>query len=167
MPALANIRQERFCQLLKQGIPPYRAYPMAGYSANPGSPYRLHENARVKRRLAEITKGLAMKTRVTVESVTVELDRIAAGAEADKQYGAAKGAVETKARLHGLLIDRKESGQPGDFAGLNNAEDVLAMVRKELGDTAAAALQAALIQPELPPELPALDASRDADSPLN
>lgn len=144
MPALKNHRQERFCQLIKQGIPPFRAYPMAGYKAHPGEPYRLRDNPRVKQRLKEITRSLAMKTRVTVESVTADLDRIAAGAEAAQQYGAAKGAVETKAKLHGLLIDRKETGDPGAFAGLQDEAAVMAMVRAELGEAAAQQLKQAL-----------------------
>src|SRR5882724_7681037 len=81
MPALARPRQERFCQLVKRGIPPFRAYPMAGYRPNNGAPYRLAENVRVKRRLAELTRHIAMKTRVTIESITQELDRIRVGAE--------------------------------------------------------------------------------------
>jgi hypothetical protein len=160
MPALRNARQERFCQLVTQGLPPYRAYPQAGYEANSGSPYRLQENARVKARLTELTRHLAMKTRVTVESITNELDRIAAGAEANLQFGAAKGAVETKAKLHGLLIDRKESGLPGDFAGLQE-QDVVALVRKELGDAAAALLIASL------PGIACDATERGPDEPLN
>src|SRR5260370_28308381 len=74
MPALTNARQERFCQLVKQGVPPYRAYPAAGYQANNGAPYRLAENVRVKRRLTELTRHIAVKTRVTIESLTQELD---------------------------------------------------------------------------------------------
>lgn len=144
MPALANKRQEAFCQLVKQRVPKLKAYVLAGYNYNEGAPYRLAENVRVKRRLNEITKGLAMKTRVTVETITSELDRIAAGAEAAQQFGAASGAVVAKAKLHGLLIDRKESGGPGDFSTLTSVEDVLAKVREELGDAAAALLAASM-----------------------
>lgn len=140
MPALKNNRQERFCQFIKQGIPPYRAYPKAGYEPNDGAPYRLAGNVRVKARLDEITKAMAMKTAVTVESITTDLDRIAAGAEAAAQWSAAKGAVETKAKLHGLLVERKETGAPGEFAELRSADDVLALVKAELGDGIAAAL---------------------------
>jgi len=146
MPALKSYRQERFCQLVKQGIPPYRAYPMAGYRADEGAPYRLSENVRVKRRLAEITRGLAMKTRVTVESITDELNGVLAGATADKQFGAARAAIETKAKLHGLMVDRKETGQPGEFAVLQSEAEVIARVRRELGEEAARQLTQALRQ---------------------
>ena len=85
-----------------------------------------------------------MKTRVTVESLTADLDRIMEKAEAAAQFGAARSAVDTKAKLHGLLVDRKESGAPGEFAGLQSEADVLARVRAELGEDAAVALAKAL-----------------------
>jgi len=148
MPALKNARQERFCQLVKQGLPPYRAYPMAGYRPHNGEPYRLRENPRVKRRLAELTRSLAMKTKVSVESLTDELDAVTKGAVAAEQYGAARGAIETKAKLHGLLVERKESGAPGDFASLGTVDEIVAKVRSELGEQAALLLQGALDKPE-------------------
>jgi hypothetical protein len=144
MPALKNHRQERFCQLIKQGIPPYRAYPMAGYAPNNGAPYHLAENSRVKQRLNELARSLAMKTRVTVESITEELDAVRDRAMATEQLSAAKGAIETKAKLHGLLIDRKESGAPGDFQGDQTMEAVLARVEAELGAGIAVLLRAEL-----------------------
>lgn len=146
MPALKNVRQERFCQLVKQGVPPYRAYPEAGYKPDEGAPYRLSGNVRVKRRIAELTRGLAVKTRVTVESLTDELNAIADGAAKSEQWGAAKGAVETKAKLHGLLVERKETGAPGDFAGMTTPEQVLDVIRSELGEDAAKLL-ATLLNP--------------------
>lgn len=168
MPALPNHRQERFCQLVRQGIPPLRAYPMAGYKPDDGAPYRLSGNVRIKARMREITEGLAMKTRVTVESITADLDRIAAGAEASEQWAAAKGAVDTKAKLHGLLVDRKETGQPGDFANLATAEDVLALVASELGPETAALLTAALAKADEPePDPPAIAPTRGPSDTLN
>ncbi len=150
MPALTNVRRELFCQLVKRGIPPYRAYPLAGYSAAPSSPYRMLEDARVKRRLAELTRHIAVKTLVTVESVTRELDAVTVGATAAEQFGAARAAIETKAKLHGLLVERKETGQPGDFAALASRDAVLAMIRAEYGDQAADMLNAMTLAKALP-----------------
>ena len=83
-----------------------------------------------------------MKTRVTVESLTAELDEAIALAKRVDQPGAMTQAVTVKGKLHGLLIDRKESGQPGDFAAAQSAQEVIDAVRKELGEDAARALQA-------------------------
>lgn len=156
MPALTNARQERFCQLVKQGLPPFRAYPAAGYNAHPGAPYRLCDNVRVKRRLAEITKGLAMKTRVTVESLTQELDEARELAARVDQPSAMTAATIAKGKLHGLMVERKESGQPGDFAGQQSAADVMAAVEAELGKEAAALLTAALARRDEASEAEAL-----------
>jgi hypothetical protein len=128
-----------------------------------GHPYRLGESGRVKARIAELTKGLAMKTRVTVETISDQLDEDRAFAKAVDQAGPALNATIAKAKLHGLIVDRKESGAPGDFAGLSSADDVLALVRKELGDAAAALLIASL---DKPTEL-AIDTTRGPDEPLN
>lgn len=83
-----------------------------------------------------------MKTQVTIASITEDLDRITAGAEAAAQWGAAKGAVETKAKLHGLMVERHESGEPGAFG--DSQDTVLARVAAELGADAAADLARAL-----------------------
>jgi hypothetical protein len=167
MPALTNARQERFCQLVKQGVPPYRAYPLAGYRPDNGAPYRLSENVRIKRRIAEITKALAMKTRVTVESLTQELDEARELAARVDQPSAMTAATIAKGKLHGLMVERKEQGQPGDFAGLQSAADVMEVLKAELGEEAAALLSAALErrQEASAPEVP--DATRDADTTLN
>lgn len=171
MPALTNHRQERFCQLVKQGVPPYRAYPMAGYKFHNGEPYRLRENPRVKRRLAELTKGLAMKARVTVESLTEELDAARELALRVDQPSAAIAATTSKAKLHGLMVDRKESGAPGDFASMQTPEAVIDAVRKDLGDAAADMVASLLAKQALPGNAgtatEALDTTRDPSEPLN
>jgi hypothetical protein len=62
------------------------------------------------------------------------------------QPSAAIAATQLTARLCGLLVDRKESGQPGEFSGLQSADEVLALIRRELGEDIATALAAALEQ---------------------
>ena len=160
MPTELKPRQERFCQLVRQGIVPYRAYPLAGYQPNNGAPYRLAENVRVKARLAELTKAFAMKTRVTVETISEQLDEDRLFAKAVNQAGPALQATVAKAKLHGLIVDRKETGAPGDFAGLQE-QDVIALVRKELGEQAAALLVSAL------EELPVDATERGPDDTIN
>lgn len=84
-----------------------------------------------------------MKTRVTVESLTEELEQARVLGLSSGQPGAATQATIAKGKLHGLIVERKEQGQPGDFASLKR-DEVIAKVRSELGDSAAAHLQAAL-----------------------
>lgn len=85
-----------------------------------------------------------MKTRVTIETATEEMDAVARGAAQAEQWAAAKGALETKYKLHGLLIERKESGAPGDFQGDQTREAVLARVKAELSPELAALIEAEL-----------------------
>ena len=143
MPALKNHRQERFCQLVKQGIPPYRAYPMAGYEPDDGALYRLSGNVRVKRRIAELTRSLAVKTAVTIASLTEQIVEDREFARAHDNPSAAHAATVTLGKLHGHLIERKEIGQPGDFAGLSTAE-VKARIAADFGSAAAEMLEALL-----------------------
>jgi hypothetical protein len=49
-------------------------------------------------------------------------------------------ATIAKGKLHGLLVERKESGNPGDFAALADNEAIIARVRAEMGDDMATAL---------------------------
>jgi hypothetical protein len=70
--------------------------------------------------------------------------------------GSALSATVAKAKLHGLIVDRKESGAPGEFASLTTESEVMDAVRRELGDAAADALLVSLADtPEAEPETPA------------
>lgn len=89
---------------------------------------------------------MAARNRITVDSLIEELDAAKAQATELKQPSVAVSAVMSKARLVGLLVDRKESGTPGEFAGLQSEAETIAKVRAELGDDAAGALAKALAQ---------------------
>jgi hypothetical protein len=139
-----SMRQENFCQLLARGIPPFRAYPLAGYKAHVANCYRLSDNERVKRRLAEIGARMMKKTEVTIESL---LDDLAEDRELARELGqpsAAIAATQLTAKLCGLLVERKETGQPGAFSDLKTPEEIVAAIREELGDEAAELLVASL-----------------------
>jgi hypothetical protein len=77
---------------------------------------------------------------ITVDTLITDLEDDRQLARTEGQASAAVQATMAKARLLGLIIDRKESGAPGDFAGLQTADEVIALVRNELGEEAAKAL---------------------------
>lgn len=117
---------------------------------------------------------MTQRTRITIESLLKDLAEDRALARETKQVSAAIAATQLSAKLVGLLIDRKESGQPGDFSDLTSADEILARVRADLGDDMADAITVALSKQADEPqpaaivdELPAIDATRDADAPLN
>lgn len=100
---------------------------------------------------------MAARNRVTVDSLLEELDEARALALRVDQPSAAIQASTTKAKLVGLMVDRKESGAPGDFSHLGTTEEVLAKARELLGDEAAASLERSLLtaQPTEPEAEPA------------
>jgi hypothetical protein len=90
-----------------------------------------------------------------LESISAQLDEDRAFAKSVDQAGPALNATIAKAKLHGLIVDRKESGAPGEFAALGTEAEVMDAIRRELGDAAANALVASLAdapEPEQPAE---------------
>jgi hypothetical protein len=151
MPALRNLRHERFARAFIKTNVAARAYAQAGYIATTRSSLdtcasRLLRHAQVKRRIAELRKQMAARNRISLDSLLDDLAADRALARTLGQPSAAIAATQLTARLCGLLVDRKESGQPGEFAGLQSEAEVLALVRRELGDDSATALTAALAQ---------------------
>lgn len=108
---------------------------------------------KVHRRIMELRKQMATRERITVGSLVDELDEARALAVRLEQPASAIQASMSKAKLVGLLVDRKETGQPGDFAA-QTPEAVLDLVRAELGDATADALLAALAQRSTAPAAP-------------
>ncbi|RWK12049.1 MAG: Terminase small subunit [Mesorhizobium sp.] len=110
--AKLNMRQERFCLGLAEGLPQSRAYIEAGYTARDNAAEvnaaRLLRKAQVKSRLEELQAGHAQRTAVTVESLVAELEEARAAALAHKQLAAAVAASLGKAKLLGLIVDRAE-----------------------------------------------------------
>jgi phage terminase small subunit len=159
MPALANIRHERFARaLIRTGVAAV-AYLKAGYApttrnALDVSACQLLRKPKVQTRIGELRRQMAARNRITVDSLVAELDEARLDARRLDQPSAAISATMSKARLVGLLVHRKETGDPGAFQGLQSEEAVLARVRAELGDDAARqlaqALQAADTQASVP-----------------
>jgi hypothetical protein len=157
-----------------------RAYLAAGYKPTTRNSldvnaHRLLRSRKVQLRIQELDRQMTQRTRITIESLLHDLAEDRALARETKQVSAAIAATQLSAKLVGLLIDRKESGQPGDFSDLTSADEILARVRSDLGDEMADAITAALSkQADIPAESsvdpgPAigLDLERDSDATLN
>jgi Terminase small subunit len=149
MGILSNPRHERFAQELAQGKSATEAYINAGYdvgsdksAGEAGS--RLSKNVKVQERLRELQGRAAIRAEISVARFTEDLLRIAEKAEAVDSppgFAVAKGAIMDAAKLNGLVIERKELGQPGEFDGLttNELRDRLRREAEELGEGAIAA----------------------------
>ena len=112
MTALSNPKHERFAQALAKGRTQLEAYVEAGYRANDGNAATLKGNQRVADRVLEIQERAATRTEITVASLTENLARIAAKAEAlteSSGLSVARAAWMDVAKLNGKIVDKTVS----------------------------------------------------------
>ena len=121
---LSNPRWERFVQGLFEGKPASAAYEDAGYIFNEGNAIRLKGNEKVQARLLELQEAAARDSEVTVRSLLSELEDARQKASNLDQLSAAVRAIEAKAKVSGLLVQRVEVGGAGDFDSCDSVEAV-------------------------------------------
>ena len=133
LPGKLNSRQEIFAQNLAMGMTKGEAYVAAGYKPDPGNPTRLTENDRVQKRVAELQKRAAIETAITIQSITADLAEVVKEASALPQsaptLNARRAALMDIATLNGLVVQRSETGKPGDFS---IADRIVASWKNEL-----------------------------------
>src|SRR5262249_36879372 len=123
MPVLRNPRWEVYAQELAKGKPAREAYVLAGYKKNDGNASRLKSNEKLTARVNELVErtaaNAAARAEVTVVSLLNELEEARKQAVEINQPSAAVSAIVAKAKVAGLIVDRKEVGKPGEFEGMN------------------------------------------------
>ncbi len=77
---------------------------------------------------------------ITVDRILNEYEEARNMAVVQGEAGIMLSASEKKAKLVGLLIDRRETGDAGSFENLTDIGDILDKVRQEAGIEAAEAL---------------------------
>lgn len=181
---LPNPRHELFAQSIAKGENASQAYVSAGFRPSRANACRLQQDERIQQRVADLLADRAKKdvraAEKAVESLALSrkwvLSRLvinAEGALARHDGATANRALELIGKEQGMFIDRKETGAPGDFASMQNAGEVLDLVRKELGDETADALAAVFAKKEAeevaeqPADPPEIDAGRSAEDRLN
>ena len=126
-------------QELAKGKSAAEAYVLAGYKANDGNCIRLKGNERVLSRVKELVErtaaNAAARAEVTAESLLNELEEARKLAAEINQPSAAVAATLGKAKVAGLIVERKEVGRPGDFEGMKPDElrDYIAREAAALG----------------------------------
>jgi phage terminase small subunit len=118
MPTLPNPRREKFCQALAEGKTAGEAYVLAGYKPNRANASVLKSKQNISARVAELLAGGAERAQVTVKSIVENLRRIAKKAEDlgdARGLQAARASWEGIAKISGLIIERHEIGDPGEF----------------------------------------------------
>jgi phage terminase small subunit len=137
-------RQKSFVRLIHEQVPPYRAYPLAGYRRHHSNAYRLRENEGVKQYLGELEAQTMKRHEVTVDSLLTELEEARLNAKAAKQPSSEVSAVMGKAKLTGLLVDKQEIKDVSNM----NMEELIQSVRDKLGDQAESVLKALGLAPQ-------------------
>lgn len=111
MSLLENPRHERFAQELAKGRTQAQAYAEAGYQESRSAASRLAADPDVRLRVAQIAGQAAMRTEVTIASLTRRLLAIADKGEAAEEaakLAVARAAIMDAAKLNGLVIDKAE-----------------------------------------------------------
>jgi hypothetical protein len=106
-------------------LPASTAYEQAGYARDDGNATRLRQNESVRARLVELQNEIAKDSKVTVGGLLNELEEARKKATDLDQLSAAVRAIESKARISGLMAPQKlEVGPPGSFDQCMTIEQV-------------------------------------------
>jgi phage terminase small subunit len=148
MPTVKNPKYERFAQELAKGRSASQAYVEAGYKANRHNASALARTQPIRTRVSEL---LQKRERVDAKATELAVEKLALTKEwvvgklienveralqarrvrgedgeeqGEYQYqgNVANRALELLGKELGMFIDRKETGKPGDFAGLTDDE---------------------------------------------
>jgi len=139
MPVLKNQKHELFCQNMAIGMGVAEAYEAAGYRPNRANASALKANQHILERLSELqmasAENVVHKVEYSRDYLLDQLEAIRIDARAAGQSSAAVAAVMGQARILGVIIDRREVGDPGEFSEMSDAELVAKAAReaRELG----------------------------------
>jgi len=163
MAALRNIRHEKFVREYiangGNGAEAYRKvvrqYPRKKTGMNNPEGYRvvasiLRSRPDIRRREEELRQTMAKRGDITMEKILTNYEEALNLAKAREQPNEIVNAATAQAKLVGLLRDRVETGNVGEFEGMENISDILEKVREEEGPEAALALMKAFGLSESP-----------------
>jgi hypothetical protein len=125
VPLLKNPRHEKFALALAEGKSATDAYALAGYKPCRQNAHRMTTKDDIQVRLAEIQGAAAKASEVTIESLLSELEAARAKATDLDQLSAAVRAIEAKAKVSGLLVQKVEIGGPNEFSGCNSEAETV------------------------------------------
>lgn len=154
MPALKRLRHEMFArEYIRAGENATQAY-LKTHEVFPGKPLVHYKSAQVvssvilkrpevKHRIRELRNIMAKKSDITLDKVLTDIEEAIVMAKAQAKPNDLVNAAVAQAKLVGLMRERVESGNVGDFDGIEDISEVLAKVAEEAGPEAALALSRA------------------------
>jgi len=126
MPVLSNAKHELFCQHLALGKTASEAYELAGYKPSRSNASVLRAKHSVSDRLSEILqqseRKVVQQIEYTRDSILAELEEARQMALELKNPSAAWQSAMAKAKILGLIIDRREVSDVSPFDGLTDEE---------------------------------------------
>jgi hypothetical protein len=139
MPVLSNAKYELFCQHLALGKTASEAYELAGYKPSRSNASVLKAKQNISDRLAEILqeseKKVVREIEHTRDALLSELEEARKLALKRGQASAAAQCSMGKAKILGLIVDRREVSDAGAFDHMTDEELVreAARMARELG----------------------------------
>ena len=109
MAALKNARHERFAQLIAEGKTQDEAYKIAGYAPSRANASTLRAKQNVSARVDTLLERAAVRTEMTIASLTERLVQIADKGENLRDaagLGVARLSLMDAAKLNGLITDK-------------------------------------------------------------
>ena len=122
MPVLRSPRRERFAQEIAKGKPAYVAHKTAGFSGLRPDASKLQHDPNIIQRVEELQRRSSARAEIDKDRLTRMYLEDRALAYKLGQAGAARSATDSLAKLHGLLVNKVEVGNPGDFARMSDDE---------------------------------------------
>lgn len=119
MPVLSNARHERFSQEVAKGKTADEAYELAGFKPDRGNAARLTAKDSISVRIAELLERAAVRTEITVASITDRLLAIAKKGEASNEaplLAVGRAALMDAAKLNGLVTDKVDLNAKHDLS---------------------------------------------------
>jgi len=130
MGPLKNVRRERFCLALAEGMSQAAAYRRAGYKESASSnanAARLIAIDSVAARAGELKAEAATRNQITVESLARELEHARQRADSLDQIAASVAAIKIKAQIAGISEQRiRVSYVDESFNDCDSLESVVA-----------------------------------------
>lgn len=136
MGVLRNIDDERFCQLVVAGTDPEEAYKATGGMAK-NAGYAANKRMNKKALRARIEELMDQASRRAMLSRSKIIQRMVEDWDMCRQLGQ-MGPAATNARLlgselHGMFVERKEVGGPGDF-DKKTPDELIEYIKNELSE---------------------------------
>jgi hypothetical protein len=145
-----TIKQERFCQAYIETGNASEAYRRVYGTAKMKSETMnrnakaMTDNSKIATRVRELAEKAVKRHEITVESLTERAIQAFNLAISKEQSAGAVSALSFLGKLHGVLIERKEVGKPGDFDNMtsNELRDFIASEASAIGVSLPAIAQA-------------------------